>query len=134
MSTASCSNALNPLGFLRSGTNVAANTQIGKTNSQTIGTNETRVFAIEDVAEVKVSTLDQSSTKSKSNVDAGKVENLNIDNGPSNLEILILFLALFLDSPMRWPGQIWRGIKRFRAFLKKEKQTGGLNDSKLEEL
>ncbi len=106
---------LSPLGALTgSGTNVAANTQLGQTNTQTLGTtsNSSNTFKVAKAEKVEVSTLDQSSGDSQ--VETEAVENINIDNGDSVWLWLAFVVAVLVDSPARWPSQIYKGISRWR--------------------
>ena len=82
--TVSCSN-LNPLGFLTGGgTNVAANTQIGKTNNQTIGTTQTVAPSVSLRPNARVDNIDQSVTDTKVSTD--RVESLTIIDGAAARE------------------------------------------------
>ena len=104
-----------PLSLLTGGgPNVAANTQAGQTNNQTLGTSqsETKVFKVDGASKVEVSELDQSSTKTKTEIK--EAETVNVFSGIPLWYWFALFIAAWVDSPERWPGQIWRGIKRFR--------------------
>lgn len=106
--------ALNPLDLLGSGVNTAANVQAGQTNNQTLGTSqsETKVFKVDGASQVEVSELDQSSTKTKTEIK--EAETVNVFSGIPLWYWFALFIAAWVDSPKRWPGQIWRGWKRFR--------------------
>jgi hypothetical protein len=101
--TASCS-SLNPLGFLTGGgTNVAANTQIGKTNTQTVGTTkvqESRTEFTDTTVERFEQTQDQENT-----VKTDSVQNLTINEIPVWV-ILLLILGWLLPTPT----QIGQGI------------------------
>ena len=101
--TASCS-SLNPLGFLTGGgTNVAANTQIGKTNTQTVGTTkvqESRTEFTDTTVERFEQTQDQENT-----VKTDSVQNLTINEIPVWI-ILLLILGWLLPTPT----QIGQGI------------------------
>ena len=100
--TASCS-GLNPLGFLTGGTNVAANTQVGKTNTQTIGTTkvqESRTEFTDTTVERYEQTQDQENT-----VKTDSVQNLTINEIPVWV-ILLLILGWLLPTPT----QIGQGI------------------------
>lgn len=63
--TASCS-GINPLGFLSGGTNVAANTQVGRENYQGINTSIDRSVRPELKSEGPIDTVDQSNTTNNS--------------------------------------------------------------------
>lgn len=94
-----------PLDLLTGGgPNVAANVQAGKTNSQTIGTTKnTSQKVVRPQAPVR-----QSSDTNR--VSADRVETVVVQEYPVWL-IWAFAAALFLDSPLRWPGQIWRAIR-----------------------
>jgi hypothetical protein len=94
-----------PLDLLTGGgPNVAANVQAGKTNSQTIGTTKnTSQKVVRPQAPVR-----QSSDTNR--VSADSVETVVVQEYPAWL-IWAFAAALFLDSPLRWPGQIWRAIR-----------------------
>ena len=101
---------VNPLSLLGSGgPNIAANTQAGQTNSQTIGTTE---VVSQDVRDSQVETLDQS--RDRTQVKAKQVEKVVVENKDSPWLILAFAVALFLDSPLRWPSQLYKGIQRWR--------------------
>lgn len=100
-SIASCSK-VNPLGLLTGGgTNIAANTQIGKTNTQTLGTTNN--------AEQKLS-VNQAERVSQANdsnkVKADKVDNVTVNEVPAWV-VLLLILGWLLPSP----NEIGRWIK-----------------------
>lgn len=115
ISLVGCSPVMSGLSSLTgSGTNVAANTQLGQQNNQTLGTSETttNTFKVNDVESVEVTELDQSSGDNQ--VDAKKVDTVNIDNGSSPWLWVAFVVALLADSPARWPRQVLNGIRRFR--------------------
>jgi hypothetical protein len=86
---------LNPLGFLSGGgTNVAANTQIGKTNTQTIGTTKNTEQKI--VVETLTGEIEQSNDDNK--VSTKSVDNLTINEIPPWV-ILLLVLGWMLPTP-----------------------------------
>jgi ABC-type glycerol-3-phosphate transport system substrate-binding protein len=86
---------LNPLGFLSSGgTNVAANTQIGKTNTQTVGTTKNTEQKI--VVETLTGEIEQSNDDNK--VSTESVDNLTINEIPPWV-ILLLVLGWMLPTP-----------------------------------
>ncbi len=86
---------LNPLGFLSGGgTNVAANTQIGKTNTQTIGTTKNTEQKI--VVETLTGEIEQSNDDNK--VSTESVDNLTINEIPPWV-ILLLVLGWMLPTP-----------------------------------
>ena len=110
-----CSPVMQGLSSLTgSGTNVAANTQLGQQNNQTLGTSETttNTFKVGKAESVEVSQLDQSSDDVQ--VESETVENVNINSGSSPWLWLAFVAALLVDSPARWPKQIWRSWKAFR--------------------
>ena len=110
-----CSPVLSGLSSLTgSGTNVAANTQLGQQNNQTLGTSDTttNTFKVSDVESIEVSEIDQSESKSK--VEAKTVETINFFSGIPLWYWLTLFIAVWVDSPKRWPGQVWQGWRRFK--------------------
>ena len=77
-----------------SGTNVAANTQIGKTNSQTIGTTKNTEQKI--VVETLTGEIEQSNDDNK--VSAKSVDNLTINEIPPWV-ILLLVFGWMLPTP-----------------------------------
>lgn len=88
-------NSLNPLSFLSSGgTNVAANTQIGKTNTQTVGTTKNTEQKI--VVETLTGEIEQSNDDNK--VSTESVGNLTINEIPPWV-ILLLVLGWMLPTP-----------------------------------
>jgi hypothetical protein len=108
-SIASCS--ASPLGLLgmKSGTNVAANTQIGKTNSQTLGktTNSEQTLSF-DTADRVFQTTDTSKVKTE------RVENLTVNETPMWV-ILLLILGWLLPSPNeigRWISNLFSRNKQ----------------------
>lgn len=92
--TASCS-SINPLGFLTGGTNVAANTQIGKTNTQTLGTTNNTDAGIKTTGDVE--TINQD-FDSGNKVATDRVDNLTINEIPVWV-ILLLILGWLLPTP-----------------------------------
>jgi hypothetical protein len=97
LTLSSCSKL--PLSLLGGGgPNVAANTQLGKTNTQTVGTTKSNT-----VTESTVETVDQSTNEVKTE----KVETVNIQQTPFWM-ILLLILGWLLPSP----GEIGRGFMR----------------------
>jgi len=99
--TASCS-AINPLGFLSGGTNVAANTQLGKTNTQTLGTTNNTDAGIKTTGDVENINQD---FDSGNKVATDRVDNLTINEIPVWV-ILLLILGWLLPTPT----QIGQGI------------------------
>jgi hypothetical protein len=102
------SGCTNPLGFLKGGTNVAANTQLGAENNQTFGMSSSTDLS---VSRSDVERLEQSVNENK--VKADIVDKVVVNEASNNDAWLILAfaIALFLDSPARWPGQIWSAIR-----------------------
>jgi len=101
-----------PLSLLTGGgPNVAANVQAGKTNSQTIGqTTNTSQKLVRPNAR----TIEQSTGPTR--VRTERVETIVVNEKvPEYLWFLwaiTVTVALFLDSPRRWPGQIIGLFKR----------------------
>lgn len=96
----SCS-SLNPLSALTGGTNVAANTQVGAENNQTVGTVSNTEFTLN---RPQARTIKQSSDESQ--LKADKVENVTIENVPPWL-IVLLIVGWLLPSP----NEIGRSIR-----------------------
>ena len=87
--------SLNPLSLLSGkGTNVAASTQIGKTNTQTIGTTKNTEQKI--VVETLTGEIEQSNDDNK--VSTKSVDNLTINEIPPWV-ILLLVLGWMLPTP-----------------------------------
>lgn len=89
------------------GPNVAANTQVGETNSQTVGTTEIAPVSVEGdtIKDVKVS-------KDKTTVKSEQVDKVQITN-TTDPKTFALLLALFIAwSYLLWklpsPDQIWK--------------------------
>lgn len=108
MSIVSCSK-VSPLNLLTGsgGPNVAANTQAGQVNNQTVGTTEIAPVSVEGdtIKDVKVS-------KDKTTVKSEQVEKLQITN-TTDPKTFALLLALFIAwSYLLWklpsPDQIWK--------------------------
>jgi hypothetical protein len=92
-----------PLGLLSGGTNVAANTQVGKTNNQTVGTTKN---TDQEITVTKLEgTVKQSNDENKVNTDF--VENLNITD--TNMWVILLLILGWL---MPSPHEIWNGFLR----------------------
>ena len=98
------STAVKAVGAVAAKPGVSANVQAGKHNSQTIGASQTNDQKISDVT---AQTIKQSS--GNSTVEAAEVQTVVVNQYPAWL-ILAFAAALFLDSPLRWPGQIYRGL------------------------
>lgn len=101
---ASCSGALRLL--TGGGPNVAANVQAGKTNAQTVGSSK---ITEQKIVRPQARTLRQSADDNR--VSADRVETVVVQETPAWL-IIAFAVALFLDSPLRWPGQIVGGFRR----------------------
>jgi hypothetical protein len=89
---------------MKNGTNIAANTQIGKTNSQTLGktTNSEQTLKF-DTADRVFQTTDTSNVKTE------RVENLTVNETPMWV-ILLLLLGWLLPSPNemgRWIASLF---------------------------
>lgn len=84
--------------LLGGGPNLAANGQIGGTNNQTIGATE--------ITQPKVTVRSGSDSSPTVNQDNSETKNFK-----NEWWLIVAFaLALMLDSPTRWPGQIWRAL------------------------
>ena len=106
----SCS-GINPLGFLKGGTNVAANTQVGQNNYQTLGKSETYAPTVSLRPNSKVDTVDQSTTESKVSTD--RVDSITINEIPAWV-ILLLILGWLLPSPQEISRGVWSLLRRKR--------------------
>lgn len=91
------------------GPKLSANVQAGKTNSQTIGTTRN---TDQKIIRPQARTIRQHSDENK--VSAERIERITVNEVPTWM-IWALVAAVFLDSPLRWPGQIIRLIRRRRA-------------------
>lgn len=100
---AGCSN---PLDLLMGGTNLAANTQVGKTNTQTIGTTKNLE---QSIVRPQARSIKQSSDTNK--VSADEVETVVVNEYPAWL-IIAFAVALFLDSPIRMVQDLLGAFKR----------------------
>jgi hypothetical protein len=108
-SIVSCSKV--PLGLLGGGTNVAANTQVGKTNTQTLGKTINSEQKLEfDSADRVFQSSDTSRIKSDS------IQQVTVNETPVWM-ILLLILGWLLPSP----NEIGRWIRSL--FTKKHKPT-----------
>lgn len=97
-----------PLSLLTGGgPNVAANVQAGKTNSQTIGqtTNTSQKLVRPQARNIEQST-------GETRVRSERVETVIIDEQVPAWIWLLMAAAWVLDSPLRWPGQIYGLFKR----------------------
>ena len=96
-----------PLSFLTgSGPNVAANTQVGKTNNQTLGQSKSVESTINIKPDSKVETVRQTNTETK--VATEKVETIVVNEIPTWLILLFAVVCGFLIPS---PKEILRGIK-----------------------
>ncbi|MGH1447444.1 MAG: bacteriophage spanin2 family protein [Cognatishimia sp.] len=101
---AACSGPLNLL--TGGGPKVAANVQAGKTNTQTIG--QTNVNEL-SLVRPQARTIKQST--GETGVEAERVETVIIEQRIPLVYWVALILAIFLDSPSRWPGQVWNAVR-----------------------
>jgi hypothetical protein len=93
LSLSSCSG--NPLSLLTGGgTNVAANTQVGKTNSQTVGSTENYAPSVSIRPNSRVDSIDQSKTENT----VGSSEKVTINNNSLWL-IIFALIGWILPSP-----------------------------------
>jgi nitrate/TMAO reductase-like tetraheme cytochrome c subunit len=88
------------------GAKVAANVQAGKTNTQTVGKSE---HSSQKIVRPQAREIRQSADRNK--VQADKVQTVVVQEVPAWL-IIAFAVALFLDSPLRWWGQIVAGLRR----------------------
>jgi hypothetical protein len=103
-----CSGPLGVLtGFGTGGTNVAANTQAGKTNSQTLGTTNNVEQKLENPT---ATTIRQSNDSNR--VQADRVETVVVNEVPVWV-ILLLILGWLFPSPNEI-GRYFRGLFRKR--------------------
>jgi hypothetical protein len=87
------------------GPKVAANVQAGKTNTQTVGETKIKDQRIENTTAKEIR-----QTADTNKVRADRVERIVVNETPIWLWIALI-VALFLDSPLRWPGQIYASVK-----------------------
>lgn len=107
LTTASCS-GINPLGALTGGTNVAANTQIGRTNTQTVGTTNNTDAGIR--TEGNVENINQD-IASDNTVSTERVENLTVNEIPPWV-VLLLLLGWLLPTPSQIAESILNLFRR----------------------
>ena len=107
LTTASCS-GINPLGALTGGTNVAANTQIGRTNTQTVGTTNNTDAGIR--TEGNVENINQD-IASDNTVSTERVDNLTINEIPPWV-VLLLLLGWLLPTPSQIAESILNLFRR----------------------
>ena len=103
----SCGGPAGPLSRVigAGGTNVAANTQAGRTNNQVLGR---AAITEQSLRDAKAETIHQSADQNR--VRADRVERIEVVEKRSYEDLLIGALLLLLDSPARWPRQIVRAI------------------------
>lgn len=91
------------------GTNVAANTQVGAENRQTLtlGGNSEITQTLESTGAEKV----EQST-GKTGVRTDRVETLVVQERVPSWIWISWAILLMMDSPLRWPGQVWGAMKR----------------------
>lgn len=87
---------------------VAANVQAGASNVQSVGQTSSTDQRIEGTSAGRI---EQNSGDSK--LRAERVETVVVHEVPAWL-IIAFAVALFLDSPLRWPEQIAEGFRRSR--------------------
>lgn len=98
-----------PLSLLTGGgPNVAANVQAGAENRQTVVSNEKRQTLVRPEAR----TIEQST--GQTGVRSEKVETLVVQERVPAWIWISWALLLMLDSPLRWPSQIWKAIRDVR--------------------
>ena len=115
LTVASCSQ-LNPLGFLTGGgTNVAANTQLGQTNTQTIGTTNNIAPNVSVRPNARVDNIDQRITESTLSSDS--VETVTINEIPP-----WIFLVALLGWLLPTPTQMAQSLANFLLVLFRRKQ------------
>ena len=109
--TTSCS-GLNPLKFLSGGTNVAANTQVGKSNSQTIGQTNNIAPTVSLRPNSRVEKVDQSVT-GDSKVNADSIDTVVLEERDP-LVYYLLVIGLVLFAAWSWflyklpsPDRVW---------------------------
>jgi hypothetical protein len=97
-----------PLSLLTGGgPNVAANVQAGKTNTQTIGqTNVTE----QKLVRPRARTIEQST--GETGVRTERVETIIVQREVPPWIWITWAMLLMLDSPLRWPAQIWGAFRR----------------------
>ena len=101
-STVSCSKLP---GLLTGGTNVAANVQAGKTNTQTLGTTSNIAPSVSVRPNARVDNVDQSITTTKLKTD--KVETVVVNEIPV---WMVLIFGLLCGFVIPSPGEIARGV------------------------
>ena len=104
----------NPLSLLTgSGPNIAANTQAGQTNSQTIGQSNRNAPQVSLKPKSRVDTVDQSNRSNK--VEADSVEAVVVNELPAWL-VGVFVMLLIMWSYLLWklpsPDQIWKNKEK----------------------
>ena len=99
----------NPLDLLTGGTNVAANTQVGKTNTQTVGQTNLTEQSI-----VRPQARDIKQTSDTNKVSADRVETVVVNETPPwiifiGVVLFALWSLLLYQLPS--PDQIWKNHK-----------------------
>lgn len=92
---------------LLSGPKVAANGQAARTAAQTLGTSTQRDQAIRAASAGR----DVVQSADANAVRAGSVGRVVVEGNSPPWLILAFAVALLLDSPLRWPEQIWRAVR-----------------------
>ncbi len=102
-----CSTALKAVtGLVGGGPSVTANVQAAKTATQTVGTTQ---ITEQKVVRPTARTFNQSADDAE--LKAEVVGEVTIHQDVPVWIWAALIVALFLDSPRRWPGQIMRGFR-----------------------
>jgi len=96
---------------LLSGPKVAANGQAARTAAQTLGTSTQRDQAIRAATAGR----DVVQSADANTLRADSVERVVVQGNSPPWLILAFAVALLLDSPLRWPEQIWRAVRGRRA-------------------
>lgn len=92
---------------LPSGPKVAANGQAARTAAQTLGTSTQRDQAIRTATAGR----DVVQSADANAVRADSVGRVVVEGNSPPWLILAFAVALLLDSPLRWPEQIWRAVR-----------------------
>lgn len=115
-STASCSKLV---GLLPGGTNVAANVQAGKTNTQTLGVTNNVAPSVSLRPNSRVDNVDQSIITTKLSSD--KVETVVVNEIPV---WMVLIFGLLCGFVIPSPGEIARGIVNLWRKIRDSKEQG----------
>lgn len=89
------------------GPNVAANGQAGRTNVQAIGRT---AVTDQKIVRPQARSIEQSSGDTR--VKAERVQTVVVQEQVPPWIWITWAVLLFLDSPLRWPGQIMAGLRR----------------------